>query len=84
MTDVITKIVPERPGEEKSLPQNILIKGAELSCACLWPGKEEALRMADIAHEMLRDSIIVFKKDDPDMIDSIEKETIMLTFLTGR
>jgi phosphate:Na+ symporter len=74
MTDVIKKIVPERPGEEKKFAPKYLDKRV-LSSPVLAFGqaKREALRMADIAHEMLRDSIIVFKKDDPDMIDSIEK-----------
>ncbi len=74
MTDVITRIVPERPGEEKKFAPKYLDKRV-LSSPVLAFGqaKREALRMADIAHEMLRDSIIVFKKDDPDMIDSIEK-----------
>lgn len=74
MTDVITRIVPERHGEEKKFAPKYLDKRV-LSSPVLAFGqaKREALRMADIAHEMLRDSIIVFKKDDPDMIDSIEK-----------
>lgn len=74
MTDVITRIVPERHGEEKKFAPKYLDKRV-LSSPVLAFGqaKREALRMADIAHEMLRDSIIVFKNDDPDMIDSIEK-----------
>lgn len=74
MAGFIKKLVPERAGEEKSFRPKYLDKRV-LSSPVLAFGqaKREALRMADIVHEMLRDSILVFKGDDPEQIDSIEK-----------
>lgn len=53
--------------------RNILISGCSAPVLAFGQAKREALRMADIVHEMLRDSILVFKGDDPEQIDSIEK-----------
>ncbi|MBI5043919.1 MAG: Na/Pi cotransporter family protein [Nitrospirae bacterium] len=74
MTDVIKRMVPVTAGEEKRFSPKYLDKRV-LSSPVLAFGqaKRESLRMADIVHEMLSDSIAVFKNDDAEMIDSIEK-----------
>lgn len=74
MTDVMKRIVPEKAGEEEKFKPRYLDKRVLASPVLAFgQAKREALRMADIVHEMLRDSILVFKRDDPELVEGIEK-----------
>jgi phosphate:Na+ symporter len=58
--------------DERSLDQPALALGQ---------ATREALRMADVVQGMLRDTVVVFRDDDPDLADDVESRDDRVDFL---
>lgn len=73
---LITKLVPEpfRPEEKPFGPKYLDSKSLETPALAFANAKREILRMAEIASEMFRNLILVFEKDDRELMAYIEEQ----------
>ena len=73
---LIGKVVPEPFGaKEKAFgPKYLDLKSLETPALAFANAKREILRMAEIAHEMFQNTIIVFEKNDTEVMAFIEEQ----------
>ncbi|MFQ5455457.1 MAG: Na/Pi cotransporter family protein [Nitrospirota bacterium] len=71
---LITRLIPEKPaGREIFRPRYLDDHVLDSPPLALGQATREALRMADIVQDMLRDTINVFMKDNQELLEDIEK-----------
>jgi phosphate:Na+ symporter len=71
---LVTKLVPEKPDLDGRLkPKYLDPHVLDSPSIALGQATREALRMADVVQEMLRDTIRVFQESNQDLLEEVEK-----------
>ncbi len=73
LASLIRKIIPEREGEERFAPKYLDPHVLTTPSLALGQATQEALRMSDIVQWMLKESILVFRTNDRDLLYRIEQ-----------
>ena len=71
---LVTRMVPETPDlDHKMKPKYLDPHVLDSPSIALGLATREALRMADVVQEMMRDTLIVFQQNNQDLLEDIEK-----------
>ncbi|MBI5198345.1 MAG: Na/Pi cotransporter family protein [Nitrospirae bacterium] len=81
LANFIRKIVPEREGAEKFGPRYLDERVLSSPPLALGQATREALRMADIVQWMLKESLRVFRENNRDLLERIERRDDELDLL---
>ncbi|MFZ5863602.1 MAG: Na/Pi cotransporter family protein [Nitrospirota bacterium] len=72
---VVARLVKERPlGDEWARPKYLDPHVLDVPSLALSQATRETLRMADLVHEMVRDTIKTFEDGDQELVESIERK----------
>ncbi len=80
---LIQKLIPEsyQPEPDRFRTKYLDDQSMETPAIALANAKSEILRMAEITFEMFRQLIMVFEKDDPDLLGHLEEEDDKVDYL---
>jgi phosphate:Na+ symporter len=82
LAEVMRRLVPdERSGEESLAPRYLDSQILDSPALAIGQATREALRVADIAETMLRDSIRVLRTNDAQLLDEIVRRDDQIDFL---
>lgn len=80
---LVRRLVPERPAEEPFRPKYLDTQFLESPALAIGQATREALRIADIAQGMLRDSMLVLKNDDLELLEDVRRREVHIDRLVN-